>query len=124
MHTPRLTIRSGHPDFLDLPWESPMLEWGHPRRMELPKGISRHEVQFFGYDEGIYAIKELPLPAARQEYTVMRALEDLEAPAVVPVGLVERPWLDPGEETSAAVITVYLNHAFSYRELLSGTGFG
>ncbi|MBU1493717.1 MAG: DUF4032 domain-containing protein, partial [Actinobacteria bacterium] len=124
MHTPRLTIRSGHPDFLDLPWESPMLEWGHPRRMELPKGISRHEVQFFGYDEGIYAIKELPLPAARQEYTVMRALEDLEAPSVIPVGLVERPWLDPGEETSAAVITVYLNHAFSYRELLSGTGFG
>jgi len=119
-----MTIRSGHPDFLDLPWERGMLEWNHPRRMELPKGISRHQVQFFGYDEGIYAIKELPLLPARQEYAAMRALEDLEAPSVIPVGLVERPWLDPGMEASAAVITVYLNHAFSFRELLSGAGFG
>jgi len=124
MPVPHLTIRTGHVDFLDLPWELPMLQWGHPRRMHLPKGISRHEVQFYGYDEGIYAIKELPLSAARQEYGVMRSLQDLEAPSVVPVGLVERPWLDPGDESSAAVITVYLNHAFSYRELLSGTGFG
>ena len=74
-----------------------MLEWGHPRRMDLPKGISRHEVQFYGYREGIYAIKELPLSAARQEYRVMRALEDLEAPSVVPARLVERPWLDPSQ---------------------------
>ena len=124
MQTPRMTIRSGHPDFLDLPWEKGMLEWGHPRRMELPKGFSRHEVQFFGYEEGIYAIKELPLAPARQEFAAMRALEELEAPSVIPVGLVERPWLDPGLETSAAVITLYLNHAFSYRELLSGAGFG
>jgi hypothetical protein len=124
MHTPRLTVRSGHPDFLDLPWERPMAEWAHPRRLDLPKGISRHEVRFYGYDEGIYAVKQLPLGAARREYAVLRALEALEAPSVVPVGLVERPWLDPGLEASASVITVYLEHAFSYRELLSGPGFG
>lgn len=124
MPTPHLTVRSGHPDFLDLPWDRPMTGWEHRRRIDLPKGISRHEVQFYGYAQGIYAIKELPLAAARQEYTVLRALEDLEAPSVVPVGLVERPWVDASEEWSAAVITVYLNHAFSYRELLSGAGFG
>ncbi len=101
-----------------------MLEWDHPRRIDLPKGISRHEVQFYDYDEGIYAIKELPLQAARQEYSALRGLEDLGAPSVRPVGLVERPWLDPTIESAAAVITVYLNHAFSYRELLSGWGFG
>lgn len=101
-----------------------MPEWGHPRRLNLPKGISRHEVHFYGYEEGIYAVKELPLEPARREYAVLRALEDLDAPSVIPVGLVERPWLDPTEESSAAVITVYLNHAFSYRELLAGTGFG
>ncbi len=49
---------------------------------------------------------ELPLLPARQEYAALRALEDLEAPSVIPVGLVERPWLDPGMESSAAVITV------------------
>jgi hypothetical protein len=124
MAQPRVTIRSGHPDFLDLPWDRSMLEWEHPRRIDLPKGISRHEVQFYDYDEGIYAIKELPLQAARQEYAALRGLEDLDAPSVRPVGLVERPWLDPTMESSAAVITVYLNHAFSYRELVSGWGFG
>jgi hypothetical protein len=117
-------VRSGHPGFLDLPWDLPLAEWRHPRRLNLPKGISRHEVQFFGYDEGIYAVKELPRDLARHEYSVLRRLEDLGAPAVRPVGLVERPWLDPQAEASAAVVTSYVEYAFSYRELLSGWGFG
>lgn len=124
MDTPSLRIRGGHPDFLDLPWEQPLKEWGHPRRLHLPKGISRHEVQFFGYDTGIYAIKELSVDAARHEYDILRRLEDLDAPAVVPIGIIERPWLAPDEEQSGAVITSYLPHAFSYREVLSGSGFG
>ncbi|MDX1690877.1 MAG: DUF4032 domain-containing protein [Acidimicrobiia bacterium] len=122
--TPHIVTRAGHPDFLDLPWESAMTSWNHHRRLHLPKGISRHEVHFFGYEEGIYAIKELPLAPARNEYAMLRRLEELQAPAVRGVGLVERPWVDPGEEHAAAVITVYLQHAFSYRELLQGWGFG
>ena len=117
-------VRSGHPEFLDLPWDRPLADWGHPRRLDLPKGISRHEVQFFGYDDGIYAVKELPRALARHEYAVLRQLEDLGAPSVRPLGLVERPWLDPYEEASAAVVTRYVEYAFSYRELLSGWGFG
>lgn len=124
MATPRLSIRAGHPDFLDLPWDRSLMSWDHRRRLELPKGISRHEVQFYEYDRGIYAIKELPIEAARHEYRALRHLEELQAPAVRPVGLVERPWVDRQSESSAAVITSYLNHAFSYRELLSGWGFG
>jgi len=122
--TPQIVVRSGHPEFLDLPWDRPLAEWGHPRRLDLPKGISRHEVQFFGYDDGIYAVKELPRALARHEYEVLRQLEDLRAPSVRPLGLVERPWLDPYEEASAAVVTRYVEYAFSYRELLSGWGFG
>ncbi len=124
MATPSISLRPGHPDFLDLPWGLPMVEWASERRLELPKGISRHEVQFFAYDTGIYAIKELPQRPARREYRMLRRIEDIDAPAVRPVGIVERPWEDPGAETAAAVITMYLNHAFSYRELLSGWGFG
>lgn len=101
-----------------------MPDWNHARRLDLPKGISRHVVHFYGFNEGIYAIKELPLAPARNEYAMLRALEDLEAPTVTPVGLVERPWMDPQSEHSAAVITEYLDYAFSYRELLSGWGFG
>ena len=124
MGTPLLVVRSGHPDFLDLPWDLPMTAWDHPRRLDLPKGISRHEVHFFAYDEGIYAVKELPRALARHEHAILRQLEDLGAPSVRPVGLVERPWLDPQEEASAALVTRYVEYAFSYRELLSGWGFG
>jgi len=124
MRTPNLRIRAGHPDFLDLPWDKEMAAWNHPRRLHLPKGISRHEVRFFGYDTGIYAIKEISTSAAQHEYLILRGLEDLAAPAVVPVGFVERPWVAPDEEQSGALITEYLPHAFSYRELLSGSGFG
>jgi hypothetical protein len=101
-----------------------MTEWNHPRRLLLPKGISRHEVRFFGYETGVYAIKELPVGKAEHEYEMLRQLEDLSAPAVTPVGFVSRPWVDPTSEHSGAVITEYLRHAFSYRELLSGPGFG
>jgi hypothetical protein len=122
--TPHVVTRAGHPDFLDFPWETPMTQWDDARRLHLPKGISRHEVHFFGLPEGIYAIKELPLAPARNEYAMLRRLEELDAPSVRSVGLIERPWVDPGDESAAAVITAYLEHAFSYRELLSGWGFG
>lgn len=124
MSLPKLQVRGGHPDFLDLPWEKSLVSWNHPRRLHLPKGISRHEVRFFGYETGIYAVKELSARAARHEFDVLRGLEDIEAPAVLPVGVVERPWVDEDLEESGAVITEYLPHAFSYRELLSGPGFG
>jgi len=124
VQTPHLTVRSNHPDFLDLPWDRPLTRWRHPRRIDLPKGISRHEVQFYGYEQGIYAVKEMPFHAARHEYDALRRLEEMEAPSVRAVGLVERPWFSADLEQSGAVITSYLNHAFSYRELLSGTGFG
>jgi hypothetical protein len=124
MSTPKILVRAGHPDFLDLPWSESITRWRLENRLRLPKGISRHEVQFYGLPEGIYAIKELPLSAARREWEMLRALEDAGAPAVRPVGMVERPWVDPGSEEAAVVITSYLHHAFSYRELLSGWGFG
>ena len=124
MTEPTITVRPGHPDFLDLAWEQSVVDWDSPRLVTLPKGISRHEVRFVAYDEGLYAIKELPHRAARNDYQVLRALERLEGPSVSAVGLVEDRWDDPGAERSAALITRYVDFSFSYRELLEGTGFG
>lgn len=119
-----LTIRPGHPDFLDLPWEQSVVDWDPSRLVELPKGISRHEVRFLQYSHGIYAIKELPTRAARNDYSILRSLETTGAPAVRPVGLVEQRHEDPAAEQSAALITAYEPFSFSYRELVAGSGFG
>ena len=124
MATPYLNIRPGHPDFLDLPWEQPLLEWEHPRLVELPTGIHRHPVRFVAYRDDIYAIKELPRSLARHELQMLRTLLERGAPTVYPVGVVERPWLDPHTEGAGVVITKYLHFSFPYRELVSGGGFG
>lgn len=119
-----LTVRAGHPEFLDLPWDRSIVDWDVPHMVDLPKGISRHEVRFFQYGEGVYAIKELPTRPARRDYTVLRTLESSDSPAVRPVGLVEGRSGDPTEERSAALITAYEPFSFSYRQLVAGTGFG
>jgi hypothetical protein len=124
MATPHLQIRPGNPDFLDLSWELPVSEWRHERLVEMPAGIHRHPVVFVAYDEGVFVIKELPRRLAHGEYHLLRALEDRTSRSAEPVGLVERVWLDPHEEQSAAVITRYVDHSFPYRHLVSGPGFG
>lgn len=121
---PNITIRAGHPDFLDLPWTKSLEQWDIPELVDLPKGISRHTVRFVEVDGRVYAIKELPQRAARNDYNVLRQLEDIAAPAVRPAGLVTSRTQDPHEEMSAALITVYESFSFSYRELLQGPGFG
>lgn len=122
--SPSLTVRTGHPDFLDLDWSTSITDWTTARVVDLPKGISRHEVRFVAYDQGIYAVKELPTGAARNDYAVLRALERVDAPAVIPVALIEDRHADPSHEQSAALITKYVDYSFSYRELLEGQGFG
>ena len=119
-----MTVRAGHPDFLDLEWEKSIVDWSTDRIVDLPKGISRHEVRFVVYREGTYVIKELPRRAARRDYDVLRKLEGTGVPSVLPVGLIEDRSDDPHEERSAALITRYADFSFSYRELLAGPGFG
>jgi Domain of unknown function (DUF4032)/Lipopolysaccharide kinase (Kdo/WaaP) family len=119
-----VTVRAGHPDFLDLPWDSPLAGWDDPRLIDLPKGISRHEVRFIAMAPSIYAIKELPTKPARRDYDVLRRLELADAPAVRAVGLVEGRHPDPTAEQAAALITRYEDFSYSYLELLQGPGFG
>lgn len=124
MGTPRFVIRSGNPDFLDLPWEEPIYDWEHERLVEMPTGIHRHPVVFVAYDEGVFAIKELPRRIAENEYDVLRLLEERTHRAASPAGWVERPWVDRHSEQAAAVITRYVRHSFPYRRLVTGLGFG
>jgi hypothetical protein len=124
MPVPQIHIRPGHPDFLDLPWDRPISEWTDPHLVEMPTGIHRHPVVFVAYEEGVYAIKELPVRLATHEFETLRSLSERTNRSARPAGLVVRPWSDPGEECSGAVITRFVDYAFPYRELVSGGGFG
>jgi hypothetical protein len=99
---------------LGLPWETPLADWSADaaRFVELPVGESRHTVRFIAGASELLALKELPVRPARREYEVMRELEDRDAPAVRPVGLVERP-----EHDAAVVITRYLARSLQLRRL-------
>lgn len=124
MGTPKLQVRPHHPDFLDLPWDMPVDDWEHERLVDMPVGVHRHPVVFAAYDEGVYAIKELPLRLAINEYRVLRRLREHTQRSAEPVGLAERDWLDPHTEGAGVVITKYVGHSFPYRRLISGAGFG
>jgi len=110
------TIRPGYPDFQDLPWEYPLLEWEKRciRLEELPRGLSRHPVVFVNYTGNLYAIKELPVGIAQVEYDVLSQMEELWLPSVTPVGYAKVH--TPDRETSL-VITQYLEQALPYRML-------
>jgi len=124
MSVPNLHIRPGNPDFLDLTWDRPVVEWAGGRIVDMPTGIHRHPIVFVAYDEGIYAIKELPLQLAAHEFQTLRTLEDRTSRSARPAGLVERLWLEPDVEGAGAVITRYVDYAFPYRELIAGGSFG
>ena len=72
----QILARTGHPDFLDLPWTEPLEEWRHERLVEVVRGIRRHVVRFVEYEGAVYALKELPALLAHREYGLLRRLAD------------------------------------------------
>ena len=90
-----MLVRPGNPDFLDLPWREPLVEWESERIVEVTRGIHRHVVRFVSYGDRLYALKALPPRVARHEYRLLRALADEIVPVVEAVGVVTRT---PGED--------------------------
>jgi hypothetical protein len=112
--------RTGHPDFLDLPWELPLAEWRHDRLVDVPRGISRHVVRFVRYGDAIYALKELPRRLAEREYRLLAELDRLFIPVVEVAGLVTDRHGD--DELEAVLITRHLDFSLPYRRVLGATG--
>jgi hypothetical protein len=107
---------------LSLPWSEPLAEWLDDRLVEIrQRGISRHVVRFV-YDDGVlYALKELSERLARREYRLLRALAELNIPAVEVVGIA----VDLNEatvsqhDTDAILVTKFLSYATTYRAVFS-----
>ena len=107
---------------LTLPWSEPLAQWQDERLVEIrERGISRHVVRF-GYDDGVlYALKELSERLARREYRLLRALAELNIPAVEVVGIaVDRDDGRPGPGgPDAILVTRFLSYATTYRAVFS-----
>jgi hypothetical protein len=111
----RIVARPGHPDFLDLPWDEPLSDWGCDRLVEVARGVHRHVVRFVDYGGAVYALKELPPRVAQREYRMLRRMAEEELPVVSVVGLVHRS--EGGLED--VLITRYLDYSLPYRVLFA-----
>ena len=123
--------RTGHPDFLDLPWHVPLASWRHERLVDVPRGISRHVVRFVRYGEAIYALKELPRRLAEREYRLLAQMDRYFIPVVEVAGLVTdrggtggsvSHQTPPETELEAILITRHLDFSLPYRRVLGATG--
>jgi Domain of unknown function (DUF4032)/Lipopolysaccharide kinase (Kdo/WaaP) family len=110
-----LVARTGHPDFLDLPWEQPLDELESERLVNVVRGIGRHVVRFVDYDGALYALKELPTDLAWREYRLLRALAGAGIPVVDAVGVVSQREGD----LEAVLITRHLEYSLPLRALFS-----
>jgi hypothetical protein len=119
MQQMQLVAKTGHPDFLDLPWGTPLEKWESERFVEVVRGIGRHVVRFVDYDGALYALKELPERLAWREYRLLGQLADQSIPVVEAVGVVANR---PSEDGQAVLITRYLDFSLPYRTLFTGRG--
>ncbi len=112
----KINIRPGYPDFSDLPWHLPLIDWpGRCSRIEeVPKGPSRHTVLFVNYSGRLFALKELPVDLAEQEYHLLSKMDEVRIPAVAPVGFVRRRMANIFD---SILITRYLDYSIPFRTL-------
>jgi hypothetical protein len=116
-----LQMRPGHPDFLDLPWDQPLGRWhGQCERIvEVPRGLSRHEVLFVQYERALYALKELPVELGGREYDALRWLEERDLPVVIAAGHAR---VATAEGEASVLITRFLDASLPYRTLFQNPG--
>jgi hypothetical protein len=101
---------------LTLPWAAPLADWHDDRLVEIrTRGISRHVVRFVSDDGTLYALKELSEWLARREYRLLRALADMNVPAVEAVGIA----VDRAPVADAILVTKFLSYSTTYRAVFS-----
>ncbi|MCP3855354.1 MAG: DUF4032 domain-containing protein [Actinomycetia bacterium] len=118
-----ILTRQGHPDFLDLPWDQLLEDWGDvtERLIRVRRGLSRHVVRMVQYDGRVYALKETEQRLAECEYRMLRHLEEGRLPAVRPVGVVNDRRDGAGEPLPSVLITRFLDFSLPYQYLFRTT---
>ncbi len=116
-----LQITAARPDpaLLDLPWRIPLEEWPEELLAALPRGISRHVVRFVRLSGRVLAVKEIKADIAQREYEMLRNLNKLNMPCVVPFAVISGREARDGTPLDACLITRHLQFSLPYRALYS-----
>src|SRR6187399_437250 len=117
-HALRIVASRPDPAIVTLPWHLPLDEWTE-HVVPLPRGLSRHIVRIVRLGERTYAVKETVEDIAFREYRLLRDLQRLGLPAVVPQGVVTGRVGKDGRELPAALLTEHLRFSLPYRSLFS-----
>ena len=116
-----LHIVANRPDpaLLTLPWAAPLEDWTDEHVVPLPRGLSRHVVRIVRLGTRTYAVKETVEEIAFREYRLLRDLQRLGLPAVVPQGVVTGRVDAAGEDLPSALLTEHLRFSLPYRSLFA-----
>jgi hypothetical protein len=115
----RIVANRPDPAVLTLPWALCLEEWGDEFLVPLPRGLSRHVVRIVRLRDRVYAVKETQEEMAVREYRLLRDLQRIGLPAVVPQAIVAGRVDADGEELPAALMTQHLRFSLPYRSLFA-----
>ncbi|WP_233542864.1 DUF4032 domain-containing protein [Kocuria tytonis] len=114
-----MSINTAFPDpgLLELPWDLPLERWPAEVLAAYPRGLSRHVVRFARVGERVVAVKETTAHYARREYGLLRRLQRMGTPSVVPDSVVTDRCTPEGEPLPAALVTDHLSFSLPYRAI-------
>ena len=115
----RIVTSRPDPAIVTLPWSTPLEDWTNEYTVPLPRGLSRHVVRIVRLRERTYAVKETQEDIAFREYRLLRDLQRMGLPAVVPQGVVTGRVDENGDELPSALLTQHLQFSLPYRSLFS-----
>jgi tRNA A-37 threonylcarbamoyl transferase component Bud32 len=115
----RIVANRPDPAIVKLPWSTSLEQWTDEFVVPLPRGLSRHVVRIVRLGDRTYAVKETNEEIAFREYRLLRNLQRMGLPAVVPQGVVAGRLSTTGEELPAALMTEHLKFSLPYRSLFS-----
>jgi len=115
----RFVANRPDPAIVTLPWSTPLEEWPDEVLVPLPRGLSRHVVRIIGLGAATYAVKETQEEMAFREYRLLRDLQRLGLPAVVPQAVVTSRSTADGHPLPAVLVTRHLRFSLPYRSLFA-----
>ena len=117
-HAMRIVASRPDPAIVTLPWSLPLQEWTE-HVVPLPRGLSRHIVRIVRLGDRTYAVKETVEAMAFREYRLLRDLQRIPLPAVLPQAVVTGRVDANGDELPAVLITEHLTFSLPYRSLFA-----